>query len=207
MSDPTQITGSSLPAASLDDARERAVERLSIHYARDQLTLDDLESRLERAYAARSPEALEAVLAGLPALAPTASAPNTAAVAPRAPRSRKYVAFMSGIVRRGAWLVPKRIHAIAFMGGVELDLREATLGPGVTEIDVLAVMGGVVVTVPPNVRLECDGFAFMGGFEDQLKLPASGDPDAPVVRLTGFAFMGGVETRVLPHGAPADGNT
>lgn len=197
------MTGSSLPAASLDDARERAVERLSIHYARDQLTLDDLESRLERAYAARSPEALEAVLAGLPALAPTASAPN-AAVAPRAPRSRKYVAFMSGIVRRGAWLVPKRIHAIAFMGGVELDLREATLGPGVTEIDVLAVMGGVVVTVPPNVRLECDGFAFMGGFEDQLKLPASGDPDAPVVRLTGFAFMGGVETRVLPHGAPAD---
>ena len=111
---------------------------------------------------------------------------------------------MSGVVRRGAWLVPKRIRAIAFMGGVELDLREARLGPGVTEIDVLAVMGGVVVTVPPNVRLECDGFAFMGGFEDQLKLPASGDPDAPVVRLTGFAFMGGVETRVLPHGAPAD---
>ena len=198
------MTGSQLPAASLDDARERAVERLSIHYARDQLTLDDLESRLERAYAARSPEALEAVLTGLPALAPTASAPNAGAVAPRAPRSRKYVAFMSGIVRRGAWLVPKRIHAIAFMGGVELDLREATLGPDVTEIHVLAVMGGVVVTVPPNVRLECDGFAFMGGFEDQLKLPASGDPDAPVVRLTGFAMMGGVEARVLPHGAPAD---
>ena len=198
------MTGSPLPAVSLDDARERAVERLSIHYAHDQLTLDDLESRLERAYAARSPEALEAVLAGLPALAPTASAPNAAAVAPRAPRSRKFVAFMSGVVRRGAWLAPKRIHAIAFMGGVELDLREATLGPGVTEIAVLAVMGGVVVTVPPNVRLECDGFAFMGGFEDQLKLPASGDPDAPVVRLTGFAFMGGVETRVLPHGAPAD---
>ena len=151
------MTESSLPAVSLDDARERAVERLSIHYARDQLTLDDLESRLERAYAARSPEALEAVLAGLPALAPTASAENVAAA--RAPRSRQYVAFMSGIVRRGAWLVPKRIHAVAFMGGVELDLREATLGAAVTEIDVLAVMGGVVVTVPPNVRLECDGFA------------------------------------------------
>jgi Domain of unknown function (DUF1707)/Cell wall-active antibiotics response 4TMS YvqF len=198
------MTGSSLPAASLDDARERAVERLSVHYARDQLTLDDLESRLERAYAARSPEALEAVLAGLPALNPTASAADAAAVAPRVPRSRKYVAFMSGIVRRGAWLVPKRIHALAFMGGIELDLREATLAAAVTEIDVLAVMGGVVVTVPPNVRLECDGFAFMGGFEDQVTLPASGDPDAPVVRLTGFAFMGGVETRVLPPGAPAD---
>ena len=197
------MTESSLPAVSLDDARERAVERLSAHYARDQITLEDLESRLEHAYAARSPEALEAVLVGLPALAP--AAPVTSGVpAPTVPRSRKYVAFMSGIVRRGSWLVPKRIHAVAFMGGIELDLREATLGPGVTQIDVLAVMGGVVVTVPPNVRLECDGFAFMGGFEDQVMEPASGDPDAPVVRLSGFAFMGGVETRVLPQGAPND---
>ena len=198
------MTESSLPAVSLDDARERAVERLSVHYARDQITLDDLESRLERVYAARSAEALEAVLVGLPALAPAAPPASAVPASPPVPRSRKYVAFMSGIVRRGAWLVPTRIHAVAFMGGIELDLREATLGPGVTQIDVLAVMGGVVVTVPPNVRLECDGFAFMGGFEDQLQLPASGDPDAPVVRLTGFAFMGGVEARVLPHGAPAD---
>jgi hypothetical protein len=197
------VTESSLPAASLDDARERAVERLSIHYARDQLTLEELESRLERAYAARTTEALDAVLAGLPALSPT-SAQAAATPAAKAPRGRTYVAVMSGVVRRGAWLVPKRINAFAFMGGVELDLREAQLSSGVTEIGVLAVMGGVVVTVPPNVRLECDGFAFMGGFEDQLKQPASGDPNAPVVRLTGFAFMGGVEARVLPLGAPAN---
>src|SRR5688572_22937114 len=197
------MTESSVPSASLDDARERAVERLSIHYARDQLTLDELESRLERAYAARTPEALDAVLTGLPALSPT-SAPSTAAAAPKTPRSRNYVAVMSGVVRRGAWVVPKRINAVAFIGGIDLDLREATLDPGVTEIGVLAIMGGVVVTVPPNVRLECDGFAFMGGFEDQLKQPASGDPNAPAVRLTGFAFMGGVEARVLPLGAPAD---
>jgi uncharacterized protein DUF1707/cell wall-active antibiotic response 4TMS protein YvqF len=196
------VTQSSLPAPNLDDARERVVERLSIHYARDQLTLDELESRLERVYAARTAEALDSVLAGLPALSPT-SASITGPRAPKAPQSRNYFAVMSGVIRRGAWVVPKRINAVAFMGGVELDLREATLSSGVTEIEVLAVMGGVVVTVPPNVRLECDGFAFMGGFEDQLKQPASGDPSAPVVRLTGFAFMGGVEARVLPPGAPA----
>jgi hypothetical protein len=197
------MTGSSLPAANLDAARERAVERLSIHYARDQLTLDELESRLEHAYAARTTEALDAVLSGLPALSPQSEA-TAAAVASEARRSRTYVAVMGGVVRRGAWVVPKQISAIAFMGGIELDLREATLDAGVTEIGILAVMGGVVVTVPPNVRLECDGFAFMGGFEDQLKQPASGDPNAPVVRVTGFAFMGGVEARVLAPGAPAD---
>jgi hypothetical protein len=194
---------SSLPAANLDAARERAVERLSIHYARDQLTLDELESRLERAYAARTNEALDAVLAGLPALSPTGEA-TAPAVASEVPQRRTYFAVMSGVLRRGAWVVPKQISAIAFMGGIELDLREATLNPGVTEIGIFAMMGGVVVTVPPNVRLEVNGFAFMGGFEDQLKQPASGDPNAPVVRVTGFAFMGGVETRVLAPGAPAD---
>lgn len=197
------MTQPPLPAQSLDAARERAVERLSDHYARDQLTLEELESRLEQAYAARTPEALAVVLSGLPALSPE-TAPAVKAPAGKGPRSRNYIAVMSGVVRRGTWLVPKHINAFAFMGGIELDLREATLDPGVTEISVVAVMGGVVVTVPPNVRLECDGFAFMGGFEDQLKQPSSGDPNAPVVRLTGFAFMGGVEARVLPPGAPAE---
>ena len=197
------MTNSPLPAASLDSARERVVERLSTHYARDQLTLEELESRLERVYAARSMDAIEAVLAGLPTIAPTA-APSTAVANVKRPRSRTFMAVMSGVVRRGAWTVPKHIHAVAFMGGVELDLREAIIDPQLTEISVLAVMGGVVVTVPPNVRLESDGFAFMGGFEDQLKQPASGDPNAPVVKLTGFAFMGGVEVRVLEPGAPTE---
>lgn len=179
------------------------MERLSIHYARDQLTLDELESRLERAYAARTSEALDAVLAGLPAVYPE-GAPSAAAPTSKTPRGRNYFAVMSGIVRRGAWVVPKHINAVAFMGGIELDLREAILHQAVTEIEVFAVMGGVVVTVPPNVRLECDGFAFMGGFEDQLKQPASGDPNASLVRVTGFAFMGGVEARVLEPGAPTE---
>lgn len=192
-----------LPAPSLDGVRERVVERLSTHYARDQLTLEDLESRLERVYAARTTDAIESVLAGLPAMVPAGTG-DTAVADVKRPRSRTYMAVMSGVVRRGAWVVPKHIQAVAFMGGVELDLREAILDPRVTEISVLAVMGGVVVTVPPNVRLESDGFAFMGGFEDQLKQPASGDPNAPVVKLTGFAFMGGVEVRVLEPGAPAE---
>jgi hypothetical protein len=62
---------------------------------------------------------------------------------------------------------------------------------------VLAIMGGVEVTVPPGVRVESDGFAIMGGFEDQVETAASTDPNAPLVRLTGFALMGGVEVKVV----------
>jgi hypothetical protein len=102
---------------------------------------------------------------------------------------------MSGVVRRGVWIVPRRISAVAVMGGIEIDLRSTPLPP-VTEISILAVMGGVVITVPAGVRLESSGFAIMGGFEDQLSQPGSTRPDAPVVRVSGFAFMGGVEIKV-----------
>ena len=117
-------------------------------------------------------------------------------------RAKNFFALMSGVVRRGAWVVPSRIRAFACMGGIELDLREATLTSPVTEIYVFALMGGVEIVVPPDVRLESDGFAIMGGFEDQLWEPASHDPDMPVIRVRGLAIMGGVEARVAQPGAP-----
>jgi hypothetical protein len=88
----------------------------------------------------------------------------------------------------------------ALMGGVELDLREATLTAPVTDIYAVAIMGGIQITVPPNVRLEADGFAIMGGFEDQLHQAATLDSNAPLVRVRGLAIMGGVEARVLAVG-------
>ena len=103
---------------------------------------------------------------------------------------------MSGVLRKGNWTVPPRMRAIACMGGISLDLREANLSAPVTDIYVFAMMGGVEIIVPPDVRLESDGFAIMGGFEDQLKEPASRNPTAPLIRVHGLAIMGGVETRV-----------
>jgi hypothetical protein len=117
-----------------------------------------------------------------------------------ATKAKNFLALMSGVVRRGAWIVPSRIRALACMGGIGLDLREATLTAPVTDITVFALMGGVEIIVPPGVRLESDGFAIMGGFEDQLKEPASQDPDAPVIRVRGLAIMGGVECRVAAPG-------
>ena len=135
--------------------------------------------------------------------APVAS-PAEASVPARSSRTKNFFALMSGVLRKGVWPVPTRIRAVAVMGGISLDLREASLGGPVTDIYVFAMMGGVEIIVPPDVRLESDGFAIMGGFEDQLKEPASRDPGAPLVRVHGFAFMGGVEARVAALGEPAE---
>ncbi|HSA54447.1 MAG TPA: DUF1707 domain-containing protein [Gemmatimonadaceae bacterium] len=188
-----------LPAAE----RERIVARLGEAFARDHLSLEEYERRVADAYRAPDRESLIALTHDLPESfpAPVSTAPAVStAVTPR----RKVIAFMSGVVRRGAWLVPARMRAVAVMGGVELDLREATLGAHETDIYAVAFMGGIVVTVPPTARVEADGFAIMGGFEDQLEHPGSTDPAAPVVRVRGFALMGGVEIRVAEVGEDPD---
>ena len=191
-----------LPARPLDQVRERVVDALSEHFARDHLSLDDLETRMTRVYAASTPQQVDAILEGLPALTVPAPAPASLDVDTRAPKMReRLIAIMSGVVRRGLWVIPRRLRAVAIMGGIELDLRQAELPPGVTEIHAFVFMGGLEVKVPPGVRLETDGFAFMGGFEDHVEDSGSLKRDAPVVRITGVAIMGGVEARILPVGA------
>ncbi|MFO0575383.1 MAG: LiaF-related protein [Polyangia bacterium] len=84
------------------------------------------------------------------------------------------------------------------LGGIELDFREASLGPGVTEVHITAVLGGVSLIVPPQLAVEMDGTAIMGGFEHSERAPVQLDPERPVLRVHGLALWGGVaiETRL-----------
>lgn len=191
-----------LPVRPIQQVRERVVEQLSEHFARDHLTLDDLEARMARVYAATTPAEVDALVEDLPALAmgaPVTVTPDGYAPTPKL--KERLIAVMSGISRRGLWKIPRRLRVVAVMGGVELDLRQAELPPGVTEIHAFVFMGGLQVRVPPGVRLETEGFAFMGGFEDRVHEPGVARADAPVVRVTGVAIMGGVDAQVQAVGA------
>src|SRR3712207_1227757 len=53
---------------------------------------------------------------------------------------------------------------LAWFGGVELDLSEATIAPD-ARLTVHTLFGGVAIRVPPNCRLESKLTAVAGGFE------------------------------------------
>lgn len=203
MRDSSFVTDSRpLPARPIEQVRERVIEALSEHFARDHLSLEDLETRMARVYAATTPAEVDAIVSDLPALAVGAPVPVTEDAYSPTPKLReRVVAIMSGIVRRGLWKIPRRLKVVAIMGGVELDLREAELPPGVTEIRAFVFMGGLEIRVRPGVRLETDGVAIMGGFEDRIHEPGVAGPDAPVVRVTGVAIMGGVDAQIQAIGA------
>ena len=188
-------------ADSLAAARERAIAQLNDAFANDQLALDEFEARLTTAHHADTSAALVTLTSDLAVAPPStalvpAGAPTIAASL--VPARKTMVAVMTGVQRKGAWLPARLSRVFAWMGGAELDFREAQLAPGVTEVQVFAWMGGVQIIVPPTLAVEIDGSAFMGGFDHGDRATVALDPSRPVLRITGFAFMGGVqiETRL-----------
>lgn len=201
----------SLQPVPLEDRKEKAIRRLGVHFAEDHLTVEEFEERVDRAWGATSLQELEALFAGLPALRAETSPERPEAALPARARPEDVrargvqIAIMAGSERKGAWTPPRRLTTLAVMGGAGLDLREARLGPGLTEITIVAVMGGVEVVVPPGLAVESHGFAIMGGFEGHDQPSADPDPDAPRVRIRGLAVMGGVEiSRRLPGESARD---
>jgi hypothetical protein len=199
--------------APLNHTRQLAIDALCEHFANDALTVEEFESRVDVAHRATSLEELRALLTDLPTsnlpVAPD-SAPKPAVregftVAPRAhAKENGYaIAVMGGTRRRGRWSPARITHAITIMGGAELDFREALLPPGVTEVKVYTVMGGVEIIVPPELTVESHGIGIMGGFEHTGEEYRDYDPEAPVLRISGVAIMGGVDIKVRLVGESA----
>ena len=82
-------------------------------------------------------------------------------------------------------------EATAVMGGVDIDLREASITDEAAEINCFAFMGGIEIKVPKDWSVVIKGTPIMGYFGDTSK------PDSTAVskRLTvkGQVFMGSVE--------------
>lgn len=189
---------------SIESERERIVEQLSAHYAEDNLSTQELESRFERAYRARTLEDLRAVLADLPGLPAPMRVPAPIPRQSRAPVAsagaageRRYLAVMSNFQKTGNWTPARATSIRAIMASVQIDLRDATFVDAEIDFDITAVMTEVKVIVPPGVQVECDGWAFMGEFTSKSDA-AVRDPDAPRVNVRGSAIMATVtvETRL-----------
>lgn len=186
---------------ALRNLRERVTECLSDGFAQDLIGADEFERRLDLAYQARTVEELQQLVADLdlPEQGPTQALAIPEQAYPDRPERKTVVAVMGGASRSGRWLAPKKLQAVAVMGGIDIDLREAILPPGITELHVTAIMGGVDIIVPPNVAVQASGVAIMGGFEDLHRAPVIQDPSVPQLVIKGVTVFGAVEiTTRLP---------
>jgi hypothetical protein len=184
-------------ALPMEMQRERAIELLSRHFAHDNLSLEELERRIELAYRAKAPGELHDLTRDLPEHAAEEPA-RRAAPLPEAfaDVSDRIVSVMTETKRRGVWRPARHIDLWSVMSTTHLDLTEAVLLPGVTEIDVSAIMTTLKVIVPPGVRVVVQTSSIMSTVSDESIEPPSVGSGAPVLRLTGFALMSEIKVRV-----------
>lgn len=213
-SDPDRNT----PAVRASDTERQATALiLQQAFAEGRLTLPEFDDRTAKAYQARFRTDLAELTADLSPAGHHLESPPTPrpdAGYDRAPSRRvtggtgpaTSLAVLGGRERKGPWTLPAAHTAVAIMGGVELDLREASLESHESTIRAFALWGGIEILVPEDIEVIVEGLGLMGGFAEEggtwSKDPRpvrQAPPGAPRIRITGFALMGGIGIRRVPR--------
>lgn len=152
-----------------------------------RIDFDELDERLEATYAAKTYAELVPITHDL------APAVSTGASVVQGRERERAVAIMGGVERRGIWVVPENFSVFCFMGGAELDLRQARFSAREVTLTVNAFMGGANITVNRSTNVIVHGVGIMGGYsaprsDADVHLTA----DSPTVHIKGVAIMGGV---------------
>jgi len=109
-------------------------------------------------------------------------------------------AFFGGVERRITSQDFKGGVATAIFGGIEIDLRSATIAGEQAEVNLNAIFGGCEIRVPENWEVVAHGQGIFGGYVDSTKGYTSvPDPSLAVPRkelyIRGVAVFGGVEIK------------
>ena len=105
----------------------------------------------------------------------------------------KNVAILSGVKRKITSKDFRGGELTAFMGGCEIDLRDADIKGEEAVLDIVAMMGGVEIRVPMGWSVSVKASPIMGGVEDGTYPSKEGMPKRLII--TGNIFMGGVEIK------------
>jgi len=167
----------------LTERRDLVIDRLTTDYARGAFEVEELERRLALVHTATSAGELDALVTPQPlALVPT-----------------QHMRIVFGSIERiGPWDVPQQLTARVVCGNLVLDLREARLTPGVTEIDVNVTMGNIEVIVPPGVEVNVDATSFLGHIEERTERATT--RATTTIRVVGRVKLGHLELSTLRLG-------
>jgi predicted membrane protein len=106
----------------------------------------------------------------------------------------KGTAIMGAFERTSAASDFRGADLVSIMAGCKLDLRQAVIAGPEAVIDVLVIMGGVELRVPPTWTVHVEVTPLLGGVTDQTR-PAPGVVATQRLVVRGTVFMGGVEIK------------
>lgn len=175
--------------------RDEARALLAEGYAQDWIDQAELDRRLESVEYAQTITELRALTTDVRPVETTALVPVT--------QAERIPVLFGSIERRGAWQVAPRTQVRVTFGDAVLDLREAVLPAGVTELEleVKVAFGNLEVIVPPGWQIDNRCRAILASVEQD----PGGAPgrERRLLRLTGRVVLGslGVQERLPGAGA------
>jgi DUF1707 SHOCT-like domain len=175
-----------------DADRERTADLLRHAAGEGRLTVEELDQRLDVAYAARTSAELDRLVADV--VVERRPVEGRLPVRPGEGGTRRLVSILSGHDRRGRWRVAPRCSVINVMGGSDLDFNDAELAAERVELRIFSLMGGTDVYVPEGLNVEVSEFSLMGGNDIDLGVPQP-DPGGPVLAIRIVSIMGGTDIR------------
>jgi DUF1707 SHOCT-like domain len=183
--DQAELARSQLRASDAD--RERVVGLLGDHAAAGRLTPDELEQRLDRAFAARTGGDLTDLVRDLPVPAEPDQHSK--------PR-RWFVSIMGSSSRRIMHRIRRAVSVVIF-ASPDIDLCGAQFDGDEIIVRGFVLWGWPDIYVPDAVGLELGGFTLLGGDHERgsARPPA---PDAPVVKVRTYGLIGGYTVWRLP---------
>lgn len=180
-----------------DEERDYVLHILQQAHAAGRLGIEELNDRQDKALTTKYSDEFVELLEDLPegrevVASLRTQAPGVGIDAPRAVASpgasNQSLSILSGkdiVVSRGTTYY----HLMSFLGGDNVDLRQA-MGPGVVMIvESQSVLGGSTIKVPPGVHVVDESQAVLGG--NTVKRRARGDGSNGTLVLRGIAILGG----------------
>jgi len=179
--------------------RERTISILSECFAKNFLEMEEFESRVSRAHQARSVQDLARLIDDIPgelaeAAEETPKHASAEGLVLRAEEQPVYGIMMSRRLR-GQWLKCRTVNSRTLMSSLEFDFRDLVLPPDIVEINVLALMSSVVVTVPEDLPVQTEVVPILGEVKEGRRVKTALSKKGPGVRITGFVMMGEVKVR------------
>ena len=103
-------------------------------------------------------------------------------------------AIFAGLERRVESQNFRGGKATALLGGIDLDFSQVRLAEGKASLELTAILGGIDVRIPRNIRVEVAGSPVLGAIEDKhLYTPGAGGDQTLYIRAT--AILGGIEIK------------
>lgn len=189
----------------MERRRQEAIDSLTSAFAGNIISMEEYERRATLASLAEFPEALNEVIADLPATKPgntTASSTSNSYKRQPARDLSSSPALTTGCVMgdrnlSGNWLTSNKISSFTVMGSTKLDLRDSDLPLGPIIVEVFTLMGETRIIVPHSLPVRMNAFAFMAESTAHRSVNQQIHGAETWLEISGFVMMGSVVVKAM----------